>query len=463
MHDNELKRAVTFIKSWLAYRYEQTEIPGFTVAISQNNHILMNESYGYANLEQKIKLSPEHMFRIASHSKTFTATAIMQLKEQGKLRLDDYVSEYLPWLEGHKDQRWNSVTIRQLLSHSAGVIRDGHNADYWQLDRPFPDVVQLKKEILEAKLILDNNTVLKYSNIGFSLLGMLIEAITGQTYNQFVTEHIIAELDLKNTGPDYDSSIKEKAVTGYSRRDTNKSRLPIVQIDTKAMSAATGFYSTSGDMIEYFNAQFVGSHKLLSDDSKKEMQRIQWHSDKQHGHRNYGLGFEITTENDLLSFGHGGGFPGQRTRSIANSKQRLVVIVLTNCIDGPAAEIAKGIHKILNYYSVHAPKEEIDQELLSLEGRYVSLWNVIDLIVTGNQIIAANPDSWDPLDKAEELETLDQNNLKIKTADSFSSPGELVHFDVVNEKVLTLNYAGATMLPEQEWNEWQKNLSVIGS
>lgn len=124
----------------------------------------MNEAYGYADLEKKTKLTPQHIFRIASHSKTFTATALMQLQEQGKLRIDDYVIDYLPWLKGHKDKRWQKITIRQLMSHGAGVIRDGLNADYWQLERPFPAQEELKGEILEADIDIDNNTKLKYSN-----------------------------------------------------------------------------------------------------------------------------------------------------------------------------------------------------------------------------------------------------------------------------------------------------------
>jgi D-alanyl-D-alanine carboxypeptidase len=150
----------SYLKDWLRFRYEREDIPGFVVAVSQDGKTLLNESYGYADVEAQVKMTPEHVFRIASHSKTFTATAIMQLQEKGKLKIDDPVSDYLPWLKDHKDKRWLNVTIRQLLSHGAGVIRDGLDSDYWQLYRAFPDSNELKQDILKTALILDNTQCL---------------------------------------------------------------------------------------------------------------------------------------------------------------------------------------------------------------------------------------------------------------------------------------------------------------
>ena len=305
MNKQALDHSVDYIKSWLGFRFEQTEIPGYTVAIAHQVKILFSEAYGYADIEHDTKLTTNHIFRIASHSKTFTATALMQLAEQGKLRIDDYVVDYLPWLKDHKGNRFCKITVRQLMSHGAGIIRDGLDSDYWQLERPFPDQKTLIKEILEAELVLDNNVKLKYSNFGYSLLGLVIEAISGQPYNEYVTAHIVNELGLKNTGPEYTPDIKANLVTGYSRRDVNKSRLPINHADTQAMSAATGFYSTAEDLCVYFTAQMVGSGKLLSDESKKEMQRVQWHavSRGEASNADYGLGLAIELVNKRHTFG----------------------------------------------------------------------------------------------------------------------------------------------------------------
>lgn len=376
MQKRALQESVKFIRSWLAYMYEHEDVPGFVVAIAHKGKVVFNEAYGYANLENQTKLAPQHIFRIASHSKTFTATALMQLQEQGKLRIDDYVVDYLPWLKNHTDKRWQKVTLRQLMSHGAGVIRDGLHADYWQLGQPFPDSAELKKEILAAELVIDNNIKLKYSNFGYSLLGMVVEAASGQPYNKYVSQHIVGALGLESTGPEYNSDVDGKIVTGYTRKEIDKKRLPIAQIDTHAMSAATGFYAAAADLCTYFSAHFAGSEKLLDDESKKEMQRTQFHAYAPYGHdhSDYGLGMEIEYVGKRRLIGHGGGFPGHITESLADPKDELVVVALTNCLDSPATSIAKGIFGIVDYFEQNLPEGKPKHDMQKLAGRYYSLW-----------------------------------------------------------------------------------------
>jgi CubicO group peptidase (beta-lactamase class C family) len=463
MKKQALGKSLEFIGSWLRFRYEQNEIPGYAVAIAHKGEIVFNEVYGYANLETKTELTTSHIFRIASHSKTFTATALMQLQEAGKLRIDDYAIDYLPWLNDHKDKRWQKVTLRQLMSHGAGVIRDGLNADYWQLERPFPNKDELKHEVLEADLVLDNNVKLKYSNFGYSLLGMVIETVSGQSYNAYVTEHIVKSLGLKNTGPEYTKSIDGTLVTGYTGREVNKTRLPIAQIDTHAMAAATGFYSTAEDLCAYFTAHMVGSKKLLSDESKKEMQRVQYHAYTPggHGHVDYGLGMEIEFVGRRKALGHGGGFPGHITKSMFDPQNEIVVVVLTNCLGGPATAIAKGIYGILDYYQKNIPTVRPKHDLSKLEGRYMNLWSMTDIVVTGDKVAATYPNTWQPLTQPEKLERVDDTTLKVLETNSFMSEGELVHFNIKNDKVETVNYNGTTMWPEAVWKEKQLNRDTV--
>jgi D-alanyl-D-alanine carboxypeptidase len=464
MNKRALDHSLEFIDSWLRLRYGQEEIPGYVVAIAHKGKVLLNAAYGYADLATQTKITPQHIFRIASHSKTFTATALMQLVEQDRIRLEDYVVKYLPWLNHHTDLRWEKVTVRQLMSHGAGVIRDGLNADYWQLDRPFPSEQQLKKEVLEAELVADNNTKLKYSNFGYSLLGLVIEAVTGQPYNNYVTEHIVKPLGLKDTGPDFTPSINTRLVTGYTRRDVNKTRVPIAQIDTRAMAAATGFYSTAEDLCTYLTAQFVGSGQLLSDELKKEMQRVHWHVKQRPSNdtqADYGLGIEVMFVDKHRTIGHGGGFPGQITKSMADPRDELVVVVLTNCIDGPASSIAKSIYKIIDYYQNNTPTTKPKHVMARLEGCYMNLWTMINIVVTGDKVIAISPDTWEPLTDSEELEYVDDTTLKVIDTNSFASEGELVHFTIKNGKVESVNYNGATMWPEDVWLKKQQGREVI--
>jgi D-alanyl-D-alanine carboxypeptidase len=458
-----LDRSLDFARSWLQFRYGEEEITGYTVAVAHRGKVVLSEAYGYADLATKAELTTSHIFRIASHSKTFTATALMQLQQKGALRIDDHIAGYLPWLKTHTDRRWQHVTVRQLLSHGAGIIRDGVDADYWQLERQFPDEAELKDEILSAALVLDPNSKLKYSNFGYSLLGLLVGAVSGQPYNDYVSEHIVGVLGLERTGPEYVSSIQPDLAVGYSRRGADKTRLPIAAVDTRAMAAATGFYATAEDLCAYFSAHLVGSKRLLNDESKKEMQRVQYHANTpgRANQEDYGLGLQLSTFDGRRTFGHGGGFPGYITQSMVDPKEELVVVVLTNC-DGPAADITRGMFSVIDYYQKRTPTTKPKRDLHYLEGRFVNLWDVSDIVVTGDKVVAAGPSSWQPLAHPEELTYVDVNTFRTTDTDSFASEGELVRFHVTDGRVDTVTYTGSTMWPEEAWVDKQRSRTVVG-
>jgi CubicO group peptidase (beta-lactamase class C family) len=253
-------------------------------------------------------------------------------------------------------------------------------------------------------------------------------------------------------------------VTGYTRRDVGKTRLPIIQIDTKAMSPATGIYATGEDLCAYFTAQMVGTKKLLDDESKKEMQRVQWHAKTpyQDNHEDYGLGIDIGFVGKRRTIGHGGGFPGQLTTTYADPKDGLVVVVLTNCIDGPSQPIAKGIYSIIDYFQQNTPTTKPKHDLSKLEGRYMNLWGITNIVVTGDKVVATHPDTWQTLTAPEELSYVDNTTLKVSDTDSFSSEGELVKFNLKNGRVESVNYNGSVMWPEETWIKKQRNRKVVG-
>ena len=155
---DRLKAAVKYIAGWLDVNYRDSRLPGFVVAIQHGDELVFNQAYGYADQVNKVAMQPEHVFRIASHSKTFTATAIFQLYEAGKLRLDDKISTYLEWFASKKDREVASITIRHFLNHASGLIRDRVNSSFWQLERNFPDQAELREFAQNARLhILKTN------------------------------------------------------------------------------------------------------------------------------------------------------------------------------------------------------------------------------------------------------------------------------------------------------------------
>jgi len=468
MKTDGLSASISFIDSWLALLWERGEIPGFVVAIADKGKIVFKKAYGYANLEKKEKLTTSHIFRIASHSKIFTATAIMQLAERGHLRIDDHVVDYLPWLKQHQDKRFLKVTIRQLLSHTAGVIRDGLVNDYWALLDPFPNEKQLRTAILKSSLVFDTNIQMKYSNFGYSLLGLVIEAGSGKTYNQYVIEHIVQPLGLKDTGPDYSGDysrdLDDKLVTGHSRADLNKTRLSITgKVETNSMSSATGFYSTVADLCKYFAAQKVGTKLLLNDESKKEMQRAQCRVTNSKQSEEYGLGFIIEYLSSRCLFGHRGGFPGQRTSSLSDSKSDLFVVVLTNCIDASPGAINKSIFSVIDHFLKNGSASQSKKKLHRFQGRFMELWSILEFVVLGDKIVAIDPTSWQPFDDAEELEYVDEKTLKVVKTNAFASEGELIHFTFSKSgEIKTVLVCGTTMWPQDQYMKMLAKKKKIG-
>ena len=457
MQRKALQRAVAFARSWLADRYEEETVPGFVTAVSHEGDVLMCEAYGYADVDQRIPMTTEHVFRIASHSKTFTATAVLLLQEEGRLRIDDPAAAYVPWIRGHADERWRRVTLRQLLSHGAGVVRDGLDADYWGLERPFPSAAQFAREMGETGLILENNTKMKYTNYGYSLLGLVVENVSGLPFNEFALDRIIRPLGLAHTFPDYRPELAQPGagdlVTGYTRREGG-ARLPIEAIPTNAMSAATGFCSTARDLCAYFTAQMVGSGRLLCDESKKEMQRAHWPvvAPGKPREAEYGLGFFLHDREGRRTFGHSGGFPGHITQTMADGRAGLVVTALTNSVDGPARPIVDAIYKLVDFFetsSPHAPARDWSM----LEGSYRNLWNTAHVLQAGEGLVTVYGDGWDPLDLVERLEWVEDHTFRVVETRSGASEGELVQFHVEDGRVARVTHTGSTLWPKATWRE----------
>ena len=467
MNTNALDRALAFIGEWLPLRHDRLDVPGFQVAVSRAGEVLFNEAYGYADVEQRVALRTDHLFRIASHSKTFTATAVMLLREDGRLRLDDPVVGYVPWLRSHRDPRWAEVTIRQLLSHGGGVVRDGPASAFWQLLRPFPDEAGFVQEMLDVDLMAEVNTKMKYSNYGYTLLGRVVESASGQPYNDFVVDRIVKPLGLRDTYPEYRPGSggpdAARVVTGYARKEAGR-RLPIAPADTRAMSPATGFCSTARDLTRYFTAHMVGSGELLSDASKKEMQKVHWHAEhlgQPGGSDDYGLGMILEKVGKHRTFGHSGGFPGHITKSCADAGDRLVVVALTNAIDGPASQIVTGIYSIIDFFQENTGTAT-SPDLTHLEGFYEQLWGASAVVATKEGLAIVSPDQWEPFGMVEKLVAVEGDTFRISEADSYGSSDELVRFHLQDGHVDTIDHAGSTLWPREAWRRRMEGLTRVG-
>ena len=147
--DTWLKSAADYIPQWLDYQMRLSEQPGCVIAIAHKGRVILEEAFGVADISTGKTLTPRHRFRVASHSKTFTSAAVFKLREAGLLRLDDPAGRYVRGLHPAVAE----ATLNQLLSHSAGLIRDGVDAGQWQDRRPFLGEKELRAALLEPPVI----------------------------------------------------------------------------------------------------------------------------------------------------------------------------------------------------------------------------------------------------------------------------------------------------------------------
>src|SRR5262245_36468718 len=151
--DRWLKAGLDYVSSWLEFQMRMSRQPGCIIAVAHRGQVVLEQAFGQADLSTGTPLTPRHRFRIASHSKSFTAAGIMKLREQRKLRLDDPIGDYVDGIHAAIAR----VTIGQILSHSAGIVRDGPDCGWFEGRRPYPKRDALLAELQEPPIIEPNS------------------------------------------------------------------------------------------------------------------------------------------------------------------------------------------------------------------------------------------------------------------------------------------------------------------
>ncbi len=288
-----------FDRFMLAFMKEH-EVPGAALAIARNGRIVYARGFGYADVEKHEPVEPNALFRIASISKPFTAAAIVQLQEHGKLRLDDHPFEMLglsPILEekgARMDPRLAHITIRQLLHHTAGFDRD---ASFDPMFRPIEiakaaghappampnDIIAY---MMGRPLDFDPGTREAYSNFGYCVLGRVIERTSKQSYEQYVTSHILRPLEITRMrlGRTPEAGRAAGEVRYYPRGDARvqsvvevgRGKVPVAYGGwcIEAMDAHGGWIASAAELVR-FSSSFDDPARcpILSEESIAEMFR----------------------------------------------------------------------------------------------------------------------------------------------------------------------------------------------
>lgn len=418
--DRWLGAALDYIPLWLDHQMEHSQQPGCLLAIAHRGKIVLEHAWGVANLVTGEKLTPRHRFRIASHSKSFTAAGIVKLREQGRLRLDDPVGRHV----GSLHRKTAQVTVAQLLSHSGGIVRDGDDSGAFEGRRPFASAAELKTE-LAAPPIIEAGLRLKYSNRGYGLLGLVIESATGEPYKKWIAREVIAASGLKETTPDMPLPRGARLASGHTMRMPLGRRLVVAgTYRMEAVAPAGGFVSTAADTALFFNQLAADARvAILSAASRREMAHRLWRNPHALVEGYYGLGLMSGTTHGWNWFGHSGSLRGYMSRTVTLPDSGLTVTVMANATDGWAQFWSDGILSILRTFRVNGPP---GRRVAGWTGRWWAGFGAYDLVPMGNKVLLASPFLGMPFAEASEFEVTGRDKGRVALANGYASHGEPV-------------------------------------
>ncbi|GHG06092.1 serine hydrolase [Thalassotalea marina] len=323
--------------------------------VAHHDKVLLHKGFGYANFEWDVKHVTTGQFKIASVTKQFTALLILQLVEQNKLQLDQTISHYLP---SYRQDTGNKITIRQLLNHTSGLGNFFHLQEYQATEARNPysreEFIQI---FCSEDLLFEPGTKFRYSNAGYTILGHLIEQITGKTYQQVLQENIFNPAGMTKSGFNNQQQVVKQRVEGYERT-LNSFKRP-THVDMSVPYSAGAIYSTSHDLQLWHQA--LQKNLLLSKALTKVLYQVS-------AHRNYAAGWlvdDVKTNNNLTytKVHHGGGIQGFNASIARILEDDLLVVLLNNTGGAPMTEMTNNIINIVYNMPVNEPKLRFSQQL----------------------------------------------------------------------------------------------------
>ncbi|HKO45242.1 MAG TPA: serine hydrolase [Pyrinomonadaceae bacterium] len=323
-----------------------------SVLVAENGKVIHKKGYGQANMEWNIPNAPDTKFRLGSITKQFTSALILQLVDEGKVKLDGKLSDYLP---AYRKDIGDKVTVHQLLTHTSGIPSyTGLPGFFDNVSRNPYKVEDFVKQYASNDLEFEPGSKFSYNNSGYFLLGAIIEKVTGKSYEQALKEKILDPLGMKNTGYDLHAPIIGKRATGYQRAANGYQHAPY--LDMSIPYAAGSMYSTVEDL--YLWDQALYTDRVVSAQSKALMYKPAL--------ADYAYGWVI----NKAEFGngtpaaerimHGGGINGFNTLIIRYPQQKHLIVLLDNTSQGESLDrLQETITRILFDQPYTMPKQSI--------------------------------------------------------------------------------------------------------
>ncbi|HSN57800.1 MAG TPA: serine hydrolase domain-containing protein, partial [Candidatus Sulfomarinibacteraceae bacterium] len=322
---------------WVEYQAALAGVPAVSVAVVHDQETLLLDAFGLADPDTGREARPDTLYSICSISKLFTAIGVLQQRDAGRLRLDDELGTLLPWFgeleDVHPDDE--PITLRRVLTHSAGLPRES-DSPYWAgPDFDFPTRDELRLRLAEQQTLYPSGRYFQYSNLGLSLAGEVVAAVAGTTWEAHTRRAILDPLGMDDT---FTSAAEARATgrmaVGYSARRGGPQRERLGPFEVEGIAPAAGMVSSAGDLARFASWQLRllegGGTEVLRASTLREMQRVHWVDPD--WETTWGLGFAVFQLGERTVVGHSGGCPGFYTAFRLVPRDRLGIVVLTNAI-----------------------------------------------------------------------------------------------------------------------------------
>jgi len=357
--DQDVMFKLKVLEAWIESKIAYEGWPGLSLGIVCDQELVWAKGFGFANVENRILSTVYTKYLLASNTKQFTAIAIMKLRDEGKLDLNDPAEKYIPWINDMVNPFPDApkITIKNLLTHTSGLPREAA-FPYWN-DYIMPTLDELKSKLPVQTVIYPPEQRWKYSNLEFAMLGEIISQVSSVPYAEYIKKYIIEALKMD------DSYINEKAVridnmaTGYGRRMPDNVRATFPNFDQNALTPAAGLVSTVLDIAKYIMWQFricdTEDFEILKASTLREMQNVQWIDPG--WQMAWGFGFLLTHKPPFHIVHHGGHVNGFRSEIATMKDHKIGIICMTNADDIlPDADVPSSMtSNIIDYSSESEP------------------------------------------------------------------------------------------------------------
>jgi len=430
-----VRSAIGLLEAWLDSQLAYRGWPGLSIGILHDQELIWARGFGQASLERAEAATPDTLYRIASITKLFTSTAIMQLRDAGKLRLDDRLTDHLGWFKiGQSHPDAPPITIEHLLTHTAGLPRE-LGFPYWT-DSNFPTAEDARRRLPEQSTALPTETSWKYSNLGLALAGEVVATVAGQPFDQYVSERVLKPLGMARTFVTTPPKDAPGLATGYTRRLPTGARTETPFTDGRWITPAANMTTSVTDLARFAMLQFrdgaAGGAQILRGSTLREMHRPHWvEPDWVAG---WGLGFRLMREGGRTLVGHGGRLRGYRTQLQLCPAERIGVIVMINAEDGEPLVIAsrffEWVAPAIARATAPPTKDGLPAGWERYVGKYRSPGADTQVLVLDGALVLIDPSVPNPTLGITRLRPVAEHTFRMETTEGYASNGELVVFEL---------------------------------